>query len=632
MYASFFGLRQDPFSIAPDPRYLYMSERHREALAHLLYGVGSGGGFVLLTGEIGTGKTTVCRCFLEQIPATCNVAYIFNPKLTVGELLQSVCSEFGIATRPAGPGGETVKDYIDPLNAYLLAAHAQGRSSVLIIDEAQNLSADVLEQLRLLTNLETNERKLLQIVLIGQPELRGMLAQPALEQLAQRVIARYHLDALTPVETQHYIAHRLGVAGLQGPMPFDRGALRRIHTAARGVPRRINLLCDRALLGGYATGARVVTAQIVDKAAREVFFQPGGRTGTAPKPPAPAAGAAPSTGGPAAPQAQGAPRSALAGPAVVAAVVLLCVGIAGGWYIARRTPVAAAVAGGGTAGVPGAGAAGAAGAGTAAKAGAGTPPSAVSASPATGVAATASAPSATSAGASGTSAANAAAAGGGLPAATAATASDGTPLDLRAALPRLPRDEDAALRALAAGWGLPADGLAAGAACPALAREGLPCFRSSRTGLNLVRQIDRPGLLTLVGDDGRTAVVPLAGLDAQHATLVVDGVPRRVPLAELARWWRGDFTTLWRIPPGATPAQAETATGPAGAWLDAQLAALQPGGAAANADASAAERRARIYRFQLAQGLKPDGVAGPLTFMLLNRAAGVAEPRLTSGT
>ncbi|KQM69817.1 ExeA family protein [Xylophilus sp. Leaf220] len=631
MYASFFGLRQDPFSIAPDPRYLYMSERHREALAHLLYGVGSGGGFVLLTGEIGTGKTTVCRCFLEQIPATCNVAYIFNPKLTVGELLQSVCSEFGIATRPAGPGGETVKDYIDPLNAYLLAAHAQGRSSVLIIDEAQNLSADVLEQLRLLTNLETNERKLLQIVLIGQPELRGMLAQPALEQLAQRVIARYHLDALTPVETQHYIAHRLGVAGLQGPMPFDRGALRRIHVAARGVPRRINLLCDRALLGGYATGARVVTAQIVDKAAREVFFQPTGRTPAAPRPAAVPA-AAPAAGAPAAPPAPAAARSALAGPAVVAAVVLLCVGIAGGWYLARRTPVAGAVAGAGTAVVPGAGAAVAAtgtvaqgGATSGAKAGPGTPASAVPASPlsaATGVAATASAPSAADTGT----------AGNGSTAATSAAAADGAPFDLRAALPGLPRDEDAALRALAAGWGVPADGLAAGAACPALAREGLPCFRSSRTGLNLVRQIDRPGLLTLVGDDGRTAVVPLAGLDAQHATLVVDGAPRRVPLAELARWWRGDFTTLWRIPPGATPAQAETATGPAGTWLDAQLAALQPGGAAANADAPAAERRARIYRFQLAQGLKPDGVAGPLTFMLLNRAAGVAEPRLTSGT
>lgn len=235
MYASFFGLRHEPFSIAPDPRYLFMSERHREALAHLLYGLGGGGGFVLLTGEVGTGKTTVCRCFLEQMPADCNVAYIFNPKLTVAELLRSICDEFGVAHAPAVPGAETVKDCLDPLNAFLLQAHAAGRNNVLIIDEAQNLSADVLEQLRLLTNLETNERKLLQIVLIGQPELRTLLAQPALEQLAQRVIARFHLDALSQAETQHYIAHRLAVAGLAGPPPFDRRALRRIHADRKSV-------------------------------------------------------------------------------------------------------------------------------------------------------------------------------------------------------------------------------------------------------------------------------------------------------------------------------------------------------------------------------------------------------------
>jgi len=273
MYAPFFGLKQKPFSIAPDPRYLFMSERHREALAHLLYGVQGGGGFVLLTGEIGAGKTTVCRCFLEQIPARCNVAYIFNPKLSALELLITVCHEFGIKfpslTAAGTPPG--VKDYVDGLNEYLLRTHAVGQNNVLIIDEAQNLSSDVLEQLRLLTNLETSERKLLQIVLIGQPELRVMLARPELEQLAQRVIARYHLDALTEKETAQYIAHRLAVAGLKGALPFDGGALRRIHQLTRGIPRRINLLCDRALLGAYATGKSRVDRTIVDKAAREVF-------------------------------------------------------------------------------------------------------------------------------------------------------------------------------------------------------------------------------------------------------------------------------------------------------------------------------------------------------------------------
>src|SRR3954469_13895173 len=271
MYAAYFGLKQEPFSIAPDPRLLFMSEQHREALAHLLYGVQGGGGFVLLTGEIGTGKTTVCRSFLEQVPEQVNLAYIFNPKLTVLELLETVCHEFGVAVTLPVQRPATVKDYLDPLNAFLLEAHAAGRNNVLVIDEAQNLAPEVLEQLRLLTNLETSERKLLQIILIGQPELREMLARPELEQLAQRVIARYHLQALRPGESEQYVRHRLEVCGLERPLPFDAAALRRVHAASGGVPRRINLLCDRALLGAYANGQGHVTRRIVNLAAAEVF-------------------------------------------------------------------------------------------------------------------------------------------------------------------------------------------------------------------------------------------------------------------------------------------------------------------------------------------------------------------------
>ncbi len=267
MYAHYFGLAREPFSIAPDPHYLFMSERHREALAHLLYGVRGGGGFVLLTGEIGAGKTTVCRCFLEQIPEGCNVAYIFNPKLSVTELLQTVCQEFHIEAA----ADLSVKQYVDLINAHLLKSHAAKQSNVLIIDEAQNLAPEVLEQLRLLTNLETHERKLLQIVLIGQPELRQMLARPELEQLAQRVIARFHLEALSAAETVSYVQHRLNVAGLTGPMPFPPAVLKDIHRRTRGVPRRINLLCDRALLGAYAEGRKEVALSTVAKAAAEVF-------------------------------------------------------------------------------------------------------------------------------------------------------------------------------------------------------------------------------------------------------------------------------------------------------------------------------------------------------------------------
>lgn len=268
MYTHYFSLTQAPFSIAPDPRYLFMSDRHREALAHLLFGVGSGGGFVLLTGEIGAGKTTVCRCFLEQIPENCELAYIFNPRLSVGELLQSVCEEFHIAL-PSAPA--SIKAYVDAINRYLLECHAQGKNNVLIIDEAQNLSPDVLEQLRLLTNLETSERKLLQVILIGQPELRTMLARPELEQLAQRVIARYHLGSLSEQETGSYIAHRLAVAGASGAAPFPAALTPLVHRLTRGVPRRINLLCDRALLGAYVENAHQVTRSILRKAAAEVF-------------------------------------------------------------------------------------------------------------------------------------------------------------------------------------------------------------------------------------------------------------------------------------------------------------------------------------------------------------------------
>ena len=266
MYQHFFGLQREPFSIAPDPRFLFMSERHREALAHLLFGLQSGGGFVLLTGEVGAGKTTVSRAFLEHMPQNCHVAYVLNPKQTAAELLATVCSEFHIPKKRA----RSMKGHIDALNEYLLTTHAAGENNVLIVDEAQNLSAEVLEQLRLLTNLETQERKLLQIILIGQPELRTLLAQPHLEQLSQRVIARYHLEALSAQETVQYIAHRLAVAGLATPVPFEGAALKRVHTVTGGVPRRINVLCDRALLGAWAAGRPQVDARMVDAAWQEI--------------------------------------------------------------------------------------------------------------------------------------------------------------------------------------------------------------------------------------------------------------------------------------------------------------------------------------------------------------------------
>jgi general secretion pathway protein A len=267
MYATYFGLTERPFSLAPDPRYLYLSDVHREALAHLLYGIGEGGSFVQLTGEVGTGKTTVCRALLEQLPADVDVAMIFNPRLTSVELLAAVCDELRV---PYPAGTTSLKVMVDALSQALLDAHARGRRTVLIIDEAQNLSARVLEEIRLLTNLETTKEKLIQVILIGQPELGELLSRRNLRQLAQRITARYHLRPFTEEETQRYIHHRMEIAGQKQPI-FTRLAIRTAHRLSRGIPRLLNTICDRALLGAYATGQTRVKETIVRRAASEVL-------------------------------------------------------------------------------------------------------------------------------------------------------------------------------------------------------------------------------------------------------------------------------------------------------------------------------------------------------------------------
>jgi general secretion pathway protein A len=545
MYAHHFGLTQDPFSIAPDPRYLFMSERHREALAHLLYGVvgGASGGFVLLTGDIGTGKTTVCRCFLEQIPPGCHVAYIFNPKLTVTELLQSICDEFHIAVTPAVTHLPTVKDYIDALNTFLLTSHAAGQSCVLIIDEAQNLSADVLEQLRLLTNLETNERKLLQIVLIGQPELRTMLTRPELEQLAQRVIARFHLDALTEQEANQYIAHRLAVAGHTGRLPFDKAALQRIHRLARGVPRRINLLCGRALLGAWSSGANQVNKAIVNKAASEVFE-------TAVTPSDTPAGRR---------QRYGMLAFGLLGGALLTALMV-------GGFPQRVASLLAIV------------------------------------------------PSQPSAASTAT---------------LALVNPRPVPMEeLDALLPQLPTDLDSAWHALATLWKLPSTD---GDPCQLAQSLQLQCYRTSNLNLPVVRQLGQPGILTLQDGSGPARFALLTGLTEQTATLLVAGQPHTVRLVSLGRLWRGDFATYWRPPTGYSAEMRDGNTSAAIVQLDRQLSALE-GASAPAAPASAPTLnptlRERIKAFQRARGLTPDGQPGPMTFMQIDSASHVTQPRL----
>jgi general secretion pathway protein A len=614
MYAQHFGLSKDPFSIAPDPRFLFMSEKHREALAHLLYGVGGGGGFVLLTGEIGAGKTTVCRAFLEQIPAHCDVAYIFNPKLTVAELLRSVCEEFRVKLPvPANGRDLTIKEHVDALNAFLLAAHAGGRSALLIIDEAQSLAAEVLEQLRLLTNLETHERKLLQIILIGQPELRDMLARPGLEQLAQRVIARYHLRALTAGETVRYVQHRLAVAGGGASVPFEPDAMSRLFQLTGGVPRRINLLAGRSLLGAYAKGQEKVSRSTVEGAAREVFdmrkprpSSRGSRTGGT-------LDSAPASSY----SGRGAAGAVMAKPAAWPWALGVAVGLGlvgglgvGAWAwrdVIRGADPAATPAGPGaaaTAPAPGA--------------------SAVTAKPGAGGNAAATS-AAAGAGSSGLVPGPRAGAGALAPAVNgAAGAGTAARLDEPAALLAAAwSDEAQAWRALAVAWKAP---LAEGDACAAAAQAGLACFRT-RGGLAAVRQLDRPGVVTLRARDDApsqsTGYALLVALDEQVATLQTQGRHWRLSPAALATLWRGDFGTLWRTPPGWREAEGALAARTR-IWVQERLAA------AGQTSKATQPLRERIWAYQVAQGLQPDGLAGPMTMMQLAREGGSDEPRLVA--
>jgi general secretion pathway protein A len=545
MYAAHFGLKREPFSLAPDPRFLFMSERHREALAHLLYGVRGGGGFVLLTGEIGAGKTTVVRCLLGQLPAHCVVAYVFNPKLTTLELLQTVCHEFGITDVQGAISG---KAHVDALNRFLLKAHAQGKQALLVIDEAQALDAAVLEQLRLLTNLETTERKLLQIVLVGQPELRDMLAQPGLEQLAQRVIARYHLGALDAPDTRRYLRHRLAVAGARGAMPFDEAAVAQIHRDSGGVPRRINLLADRALLGAYSAQRAKADRAIVRRAADEIAAREPRRPGALALPPW----------------------------AWAAAVLLLAVGGGGGWWWSQRggdgpAPVAAASP-------------------TQAPASASSPPAAAAAPVPVPVPAPAPAP---------------------------VVRTDEPAALLAAAI----ADEPTAWRELGLRWNV---AIGDGDPCAAVQKAQLACFRASAGGLQLLRQLDRPAVLVLRQPGGARGHALLVALSDSHATLQVGARRFVLTLPSLVGSWRGEFHTLWRTPPGWRSGVPLDANGTSRTWVQQQLAAALP-------EAPPGSLAERITAFQVLAGVPVDGSAGPVTLMLLNRSAGVEEPRLPAG-
>jgi len=583
MYLSFFGLNEKPFAITPDPRYLYLSARHSEALAHLLYGISESGGFVQLTGEVGTGKTTIVRSLLAQVPKDAEIALILNPRMTAPEFLLTICEEIGIGVQDAATG--SVKDLVDILNSYLLRAHAEGRRVVLVVDEAQNLAPDVLEQVRLLTNLETTTQKLLQIILIGQPELRELLARTELRQLAQRITGRYHLDPLSREEAAAYVRHRLRVAGATTEI-FTNGALREVYRLSGGVPRVINVICDRALLGAYTQDQHTLTGATVRRAAAEVFGRPV--------------------------QPAWLPAAMIGGAAALLVIIALLAwqrGLFGGSESAAPppdSPLVARVA-------PGAGA----------PTGAAAAPGASDA--AAGVAGAATTPGA----AAGTIPTGAAAAG---TVATSAAARKPVPLAPLLAAHADSTDTDTAFERLFALWRAsyvagPVD------ACEQAARQKLECL-VERGSFGQLQVYNRPAILILNDDQGGSHQVVLTALRDEDASLDIGGTPAVVSIAELSRYWLGDFVLLWRPDTATVKPLAVGTRGDEVRWLRRSLGRLRGVDAGrAVSDVYDAELSRQVMDFQRAHRLAVDGVAGVQTQVVLNGAVSTADsPLLVAGS
>ena len=565
MYKDYFGFKFSPFSIAPDPHYLYMSDQHREALAHLLYGIKNDGGFVLLTGEVGTGKTTVCRCLLEQLPENTDIAIVLNPKLNAQELLATICEEFGIKTEK---GSDSIKFLIDHLNRYLLDAHAHGRRCILIIDEAQNLSTEVLEQLRLLTNLETNERKLLQIIMIGQPELKELLENPELRQLAQRVTARYHLNPLSEKEVRSYISHRLNVAGTPRHLCrqlFAPAILNKIYDLSQGVPRIINVICDRALLGAYVQGLDKVDKKTIRQAGKEVFGTTDGQS----------------------------PGTFTINSAWVFAtlVLVLCLTLGVFYYLnlsgtadQLRADEAAAV----------------------------TPDKVVPPrlELPEQIQPDAELPQATV-----------------IPETSAIPPLETVSLNWPEDIP-LSQSKTLAYETLFKAWGLAFDPARLETPCQTALEVNLKCMHL-KGSLDSLIHLNRPAVLTLYTDAGEEYFAALVSIQGQAAQFSIAGKTYLVQQSEIWARWYGDYTLLWSMPPGYQESLRPGDKGPAVEWLAQRFAEIGSRApekkAGTTYDSDLVEE---VKKFQFAKHLVPDGVLGPQTVIHLNNEGRTKVPKL----
>ncbi|MEJ2591395.1 MAG: AAA family ATPase [Candidatus Thiodiazotropha sp.] len=613
MYHEYFGISEDPFSITPDTRYLFLSERHRNAFAHLLYGVSEGGGFVQLTGEVGTGKTLLCRNLLAQLPDEVNVALIFNPRLTPLELVASICDELGILY-PLGC--DSIKEVVDFLNAYLLESHGQGRRTVVIIDEAQNLSFEALEQVRLLTNLETEKQKLLQIILVGQPELKRLLERPDLRQLAQRITARYHLTPLSADETRSYVLHRLHVAGLKSQL-FTPGALQLLYKQSGGIPRLINVLSSRAMLAAYGAGRQTIDRRLLKRVAGELageeeIERPSARWGWA-----------------------------------VAGLLLL--GTAGlllqqsdriGRWFSGAAPV---VASGADATAPDRVPAQVmAAAMPVAEAAAGTqPPPAVdppamaqhlpAAKPSPESEADTPAGEAPPAMAQAVPAAESLQAQGGTdPAADAADAaaspetpsSPATQTDPTLSLMGMLGERNNAFATLFGYWQrvYPTDDETL-SACERAERVGLSCIYGRGGWQNLV-YYNRPAVIELLLDDGHRYQVVVTRLQGDEVTLDLESRRLTFTRREIDPLWTGSYIVLWRPPKLTADTLSQGAKGRDVAWLISMLDRVEGVNTAFDPDTALYDEgvKARVMKFQRSQDLMADGIVGKKTIIQLSLA------------
>ena len=560
MYTAYFGLYESPFSIAPDPLYLYMSEHHREALAHLQYGIKIDGGFVLLTGEVGAGKTTLCRSLLEQLPEDVDIAFILNPKVSVIELLETICDELHIER----PEEVSIKKLVDRINTRLLEANARGRKTVLIIDEAQNLSIEVLEQLRLLTNLETNRYKLLKIVLLGQPELLQILNRVEMRQLSQRITARCHLGPLDKEDVGAYVRHRLEIAGCKHPL-FPESLNKPLWQLTGGVPRLINLGCDRALLGAYARERKQVDHAILNQAAREVLGKPK-------------------------PQGTGGKFALAVGLAVVALVFFA----AGFWSwqprLSATGPPSSVI-------LP--------------------PPDKIVASPPAEPAADLVAQQPPEAAAVAESVPEVV-----IPPREEIEARPHTwPVDFATA-----RSMDEAFADMAGLWGLtsPSGNLDY---CSSAQEYGLDCL-ARRDSLETLRTMNRPAILTLYGDTGEPFHVVMAALGSDRALFIAGEERHELALAALASRWFGEYFLLWQRPPLQQEFLRPGETGASVKWLAQALQGLGLYEATGRERRLEGSLLGAFKHFQFRNGLTPDGILGPLSLIHLNTAGNQNGPRL----